>query len=193
MKIAVCGCWLWTMGYWPPGTSPALWAPPGYPVLLPPGGLEYFASAAARPSHPAPPLHARERGIILYPTSAAPVIAHGSAVLPTTAGAGPTILSLKMQGLDPGFYQIGVVTRPRGAYVLLGLLDLSNPTAQPNVQAGGDPFNQRSLTYRSQFLSTQTQAALPPGLPPGDVAQVVVATPGGIIVLTGPQRGPFDG
>jgi hypothetical protein len=124
--------------------------------------------------------------IVLAGASAAPVDASGVAELygKFGPGAGPSTLQLTAQRLPPGVYSLAAVRRSDGSSVFLGWIGVAYPGLGPEQEAGENTY-ERNSTHQVVVLATETQAELPPGLDPRDIALIVIADFAGNALLVG--------
>ncbi len=96
----------------------------------------------------------------------------------------PSLLSLKLQGLEPGLYRVALVGPAGDRLRGLGAVSLTDPTAAPD-RTTSENFNQRTSSYQATSLEMRTQLPLPAEVDLAQVAKVIITDSLGNTVLTG--------
>ena len=120
--------------------------------------------------------------IPLQATAAAPLGAGGVARF-ENANGGAT-LAATLDQLGAGSYALSAVRRADGSVVSLGTVVITDPTAEPDPDAS-ENRKERNTVNQAEDLRVQTKLRLPPGLPPGDIAEVRVSSSSGVVLLSG--------
>lgn len=118
---------------------------------------------------------------VLSPTSAAPAGARG------TVTAEPSTVTLKVQGLMPGQYQIVAVQSTNRERVNLGFIHIADLDVIPSTEAGG---NNRTTTgaHETEVLVATAQIHLPENLHLTSPVRVQVLDSGGEVLLHSPEQ-----
>ncbi len=119
----------------------------------------------------------------LTATAAAPPGAQGSAAVQGTT------VSLELQRLQPGNYQIDVVNALDGVLVPLGVIAIVDPGREPDAETG-DSRKEVSVTHQVEVLVSRIQLELPAGFDGKNVQQVLVTDLGGNVLLQSAQAEP---
>ena len=113
------------------------------------------------------------------PLVATPTAEYGSRGVAELAGAS---LSLELDRLPPGLYQVQAALKSNGTLVTLAWVAVVDPDWEPEVQAGNSR-NERSNAHQARILRTHVQMALPPGLQAADLGAIRIADSAGCVWL----------
>ncbi len=118
-------------------------------------------------------------GIPLAATASAPPGANGHAEI------GPGSISLNLERMTPGIYQVQVLLKSSNTRVTLAWVSVVDPDWGPDREAG-DSIKTRSSAHQATVVTTTTQISLPPGFQAAEIASVAVADRAGVEWLVGP-------
>jgi hypothetical protein len=99
-------------------------------------------------------------------------------------GSEPSVLTVNIQGLASGHYELKGLRKSDGGLMVLGVLAIGDPTLQPDRETNSNKKEDHT-TYQSESLVSQTRLVLPPNVDPKDIAQLMVSPVGGNAVLMG--------
>ncbi len=111
---------------------------------------------------------------------------------PGTGGAadiGPGWISLQLDGMTPGIYQIQAVLKTNHTTVTLAWVGVVDPDSQPALEAGGS-IRTRDSAHQAVALQTKVQISLPSDIRAADIESIAVADRAGIRWLVGRRVNP---
>jgi hypothetical protein len=129
---------------------------------------------------------ARNIQIALKPTPVASTKSSGVVVL--ELGGGPNAsgskLSIHIQGLSTGNYEVQASRKSEASVVMLGRFTIDDPTRSPDTVANNNK-NETGLAHESEFLDSRVQIELTSDLLADDINRISVLDAAGNVVLRG--------
>ena len=122
-----------------------------------------FLSLTAASQNPGGPTQ-----LLFSPTPNAPVGTRG-----TLDVLGPATVSISLQTVAQGTYEVTGLTRSNASFVFLGRVSIIDPTLAPSPKAGGR-LREQNTTHQAQALHSRSEIHLPVGLNVSDLSRIAI-------------------